>query len=75
MKQEINIKTDITRFYPVLPELCRYFTAVGRTTTLVATALTLARHGHRVAVVDLDLESPGGSIGFKPCKIQTLVLL
>ena len=27
MKQEINIKTDITRFYKVLPELCRYFTA------------------------------------------------
>ena len=28
MKQEINIKTDITRFYRVLPELCKYFTAV-----------------------------------------------
>ena len=27
MKQEINIKTDITRFYRILPELCRYFTA------------------------------------------------
>ncbi len=32
---------------------------VGRTTALVATALTLARHGHRVAMVDLDLEAPG----------------
>ncbi|NER33247.1 MAG: AAA family ATPase [Oscillatoria sp. SIO1A7] len=32
---------------------------VGRTTALVATALTLARNGHRVAMVDLDLEAPG----------------
>ncbi|MFM6082613.1 MAG: AAA family ATPase, partial [Dolichospermum sp.] len=32
---------------------------VGRTTALVATALTLARNGHRVAIVDLDLEAPG----------------
>ena len=32
---------------------------VGRTTALVATALTLAREGHRVAMVDLDLEAPG----------------
>ncbi len=32
---------------------------VGRTTALAATALTLARYGHRVAIVDLDLEAPG----------------
>ncbi|MBD2137728.1 AAA family ATPase [Anabaena sp. FACHB-1237] len=41
---------------------------VGRTTALVATALTLARNGHRVAIVDLDLdlEAPGlSSIFFK----------
>ncbi|MFK0733514.1 MAG: AAA family ATPase [Gloeotrichia echinulata IR180] len=37
---------------------------VGRTTTLVATALNLARNGHRVAIVDLDLEAPGLSTIF-----------
>ena len=37
---------------------------VGRTTALVATALTLARYGHRVAIVDLDLEAPGLSTIF-----------
>jgi cellulose biosynthesis protein BcsQ len=37
---------------------------VGRTTALAATALTLARNGHRVAIVDLDLEAPGLSTVF-----------
>ena len=37
---------------------------VGRTTALVATALTLARNGQRVAIVDLDLEAPGLSTMF-----------
>lgn len=32
---------------------------VGRSTTLALTALDLARRGHRVAVLDFDLESPG----------------
>ena len=32
---------------------------VGRTTTAALTALTLAREGKRVVVVDLDLEAPG----------------
>jgi cellulose biosynthesis protein BcsQ len=32
---------------------------VGRTTITAATGLVLARHGHRVALVDLDLEAPG----------------
>lgn len=32
---------------------------VGRTTTAAMTALTLAREGKRVVVVDLDLEAPG----------------
>ena len=32
---------------------------VGRSTTLVRVALELARRGHRVAVLDFDLESPG----------------
>lgn len=36
---------------------------VGRTTTLVACAWQLARAGHRVIVIDLDLEAPGvGSV-------------
>lgn len=39
---------------------------VGRTTALVATALTLARNGHRVAMVDLDLEAPGLAAIFSP---------
>jgi cellulose biosynthesis protein BcsQ len=44
------------------PAIISFFSfkgGVGRTSTLVATALTLARYGHRVAVVDLDLEAPG----------------
>jgi len=32
---------------------------VGRSTSLVLVALELARRGHRVAVLDFDLESPG----------------
>jgi Mrp family chromosome partitioning ATPase len=32
---------------------------MGRTTALVATALTMARQGYRIAIVDLDLEAPG----------------
>ena len=51
------------------PAIVSFFSfkgGVGRTTTLVATALTLARHGHRVAVVDFDLESPGISTFFLP---------
>jgi MinD-like ATPase involved in chromosome partitioning or flagellar assembly len=38
----------------------------GRTSALVATALTLARNGHRVAIVDLDLEAPGLATMFLP---------
>lgn len=44
------------------PAIVSFFSfkgGVGRTSALVATALTLARNGHRVAVVDLDLEAPG----------------
>ena len=44
------------------PAIASFFSfkgGVGRTTILVATALTLARNGHRVAIVDLDLEAPG----------------
>ncbi|MCT7952971.1 AAA family ATPase [Ancylothrix sp. C2] len=51
------------------PALVSFFSfkgGVGRTSTLVATALTLARNGHRVAVVDLDLEAPGLATIFSP---------
>lgn len=44
------------------PAIISFFSfkgGVGRTTSLVATALILARNGHRVAMVDLDLEAPG----------------
>lgn len=43
---------------------------VGRTTALVATALTLARNGHKVAIVDLDLEAPGLSTIFFKDKVE-----
>ncbi|MGM3306584.1 tyrosine-protein kinase family protein [Anabaena sp. WFMT] len=49
------------------PAIITFFSfkgGVGRTTALVATALTLARNGHRVAIVDLDLEAPGLSTIF-----------
>ena len=51
------------------PAIVSFFSfkgGVGRTTTLVATALTLARNGHRVAIVDLDLEAPGLATIFSP---------
>jgi MinD-like ATPase involved in chromosome partitioning or flagellar assembly len=49
------------------PAIVSFFSfkgGVGRTTALVGTALTLARKGHRVAIVDLDLEAPGLSTIF-----------
>lgn len=51
------------------PAIVSFFSfkgGVGRTSALVATALTLARNGHRVAVVDLDLEAPGLATIFSP---------
>ena len=51
------------------PAIVSFFSfkgGVGRTSTLVATALTLARNGHRVAIVDLDLEAPGLGTIFSP---------
>lgn len=51
------------------PAIASFFSfkgGVGRTTILVATALTLARNGHRVAIVDLDLEAPGLATIFLP---------
>jgi len=51
------------------PAIITFFSfkgGVGRTTALAATALTLSRKGHRVAIVDLDLEAPGVSTIFFP---------
>ena len=51
------------------PAIISFFSfkgGVGRTSTLVATALTLASNGHRVAIVDLDLEAPGLATIFSP---------
>ncbi len=39
---------------------------VGRSTSLVATARHLAERGHRVLVIDLDLESPGVTASLLP---------
>ncbi|NEO52725.1 MAG: CpsD/CapB family tyrosine-protein kinase [Okeania sp. SIO3B5] len=57
------------------PAIVSFFSfkgGVGRTTTLVATALTLARHGHRIAIVDLDLESPGLSTVFSSASEESI---
>lgn len=57
------------------PAIVTFFSfkgGVGRTTGLVASAMTLARHGHRVAIVDLDLEAPGLSTIFFPDDIEKL---
>jgi MinD-like ATPase involved in chromosome partitioning or flagellar assembly len=57
------------------PAIISFFSfkgGVGRTSTLVATALTLARNGHRVAVVDLDLEAPGLATIFSPDNVNNL---
>ena len=51
------------------PAIISFFSfkgGVGRTSTLVAIALTLARQGHRVAMIDLDLEAPGLATIFSP---------
>jgi hypothetical protein len=57
------------------PAIVSFFSfkgGVGRTSTLVATALTLARNGHRVAIVDLDLEAPGLATIFSPGDARNL---
>jgi len=57
------------------PAIVSFFSfkgGVGRTSTLVATALTLARNGHRVAIVDLDLEAPGLATIFSPDESNNL---
>ena len=55
------------------PAIVTFFSfkgGVGRTTALVATALTLARNGHKVAIVDLDLEAPGLTTVFFKDKVE-----
>ena len=54
-----NYKTVLEKRKPAIVSFFSFKGGVGRTTTLVATALTLAQNGHRVAIVDLDLEAPG----------------
>lgn len=48
---------------------------LGRTTITAAVGIILARHGHRVALVDLDLEAPGlASLFLEPSDEQTGVI-
>ena len=54
------------QYKPAIVSFFSFKGGVGRTSTLVATALTLARNGHRVAIVDLDLEAPGLATIFSP---------
>ncbi|HOT92427.1 MAG TPA: AAA family ATPase [Anaerolineae bacterium] len=47
---------------PDAPAIVSFYSfkgGVGRTTALAAVAILLSRAGHRVAVLDLDLEAPG----------------
>ena len=62
MKQEININTDITRFYKVLPELCRYFTAVG-TASEIALAI---KNNKKVILLNNHSESQAFFISLSP---------
>jgi MinD-like ATPase involved in chromosome partitioning or flagellar assembly len=55
------------------PAIVTFFSfkgGAGRTTGLVACAITLARRGHRIAIVDLDLEAPGLSTIFFPDNLE-----
>jgi len=60
------------------PAIVSFFSfkgGVGRTTAAAAAALALARHGQRVALVDLDLEAPGlASVFLGPDEDQTGVI-
>lgn len=58
-KANINIKGKVVTFYS-------YKGGVGRTTTLMLTALQLVRRGKKVVIVDLDLEAPGVATLLKP---------
>lgn len=58
-KLNINLKSKVVTFYS-------YKGGLGRTTTLMLTALQLVRRGKKVVVVDLDLEAPGIATLLKP---------
>jgi MinD-like ATPase involved in chromosome partitioning or flagellar assembly len=49
----------LTQDKPAIVTFYSFKGGVGRTTALAACAWQLAREGHHVAVVDLDLEAPG----------------
>lgn len=59
VKSNINIKSKVVTFYS-------YKGGLGRTTTLMLTALQLVRKGKKVVVIDLDLEAPGVATLLKP---------
>lgn len=59
VKSNINIKSKVVTFYS-------YKGGLGRTTTLMLTALQLVRKGKKVVVIDLDLEAPGIATLLKP---------
>lgn len=60
------------------PAIVSFFSfkgGAGRTTSLIGTALSLAKAGKKVVIIDLDLEAPGlSSIFFKEHEIYTGVV-
>lgn len=55
----IRASDENPKAWPPVVAFYSFKGGVGRTTTAALTALTLAREGKRVVVVDLDLEAPG----------------
>jgi len=51
---------------PAVAAFLSFKGGVGRTTTVASVALVLTRCGHRVALLDLDLEAPGLASMFLP---------
>jgi MinD-like ATPase involved in chromosome partitioning or flagellar assembly len=58
-KSNISINGKVITFYS-------YKGGLGRTTTLMLTALQLVRKGKKVVIVDFDLEAPGVATLLKP---------
>jgi MinD-like ATPase involved in chromosome partitioning or flagellar assembly len=58
-KQDQNPPWEISEDAPGIVTFHSFKGGVGRTTLLSAVAMSFAREGYRVLVVDLDLESPG----------------
>lgn len=59
IKSNIDLKAKVVTFYS-------YKGGLGRTTTLMLTALQLVRRGKKVVIVDMDLEAPGIATLLKP---------